>query len=605
MQTKHFFTIILFSLLNSVGATCQVQVNKINQQWQLMVDQKPFDIKGATFGYAEDIDNFDKYFEDLKNIGVNTIRLWATNEHTPRLLDIANTYGIKVMVGIWMRHGRPGMEDDDSFNYLEDEDGKKVMYENAVQVVKKFKDHPAVLTWGIGNEVYLNMATDPEKEAYSRLLEQICSDIKLLDPNHPITSVEAWTYGLDWWVKYVPSIDIYGLNSYGPGAGFLQDELEKRSIDKPYIITEFGVTGEWDINEKPNGIALEPTDEQKYNAIVNGYKEWIQPKPNCLGVYIFHYGTGNDFLTSWLFTHYNDYYRPQYWAIKKAYTDKAPTNRVPVINRFHIPNHNPESGNWIPVDLEITDPENDDMIVSFHYNQRTGSRKRRNSVLPLEFRGNISDGFQIKLPKEDGAIKVYAHVIDGFKNMGIATTSTIVSDDIAKKRKYLVPKAKLPFYVYKDGDDDLPYLPTAYMGNYKALTVDLDHTEQVHSGRYSIKIKYDARKDWYGIGLVDPANDWGDILGGYDISKANSFSFWARTKDQNIDVKIGFGLIANDKPYPDTAKPMLEVTLTPKWKKYTIKTKKLDLSCIRTGFVLFASADGFRQTIYIDDIVFE
>lgn len=604
MQTKHLFSVILFSLLNCFGAYCQVKVNKIDQQWQLMVDQKPFDIKGVTFGYDQDIDNFERHFKDLKNIGVNTIRLWATNDLTPQLLNIAHTYGIKVMVGIWMRHGRPGMEDDDSFNYLEDNEGKEVMYRNAIEVVNTFKDHPAVLTWGIGNEVYLNMATDPEKEAYSILLERICSEIKSIDPNHPITSVEAWTFGLDWWEKFVPSIDIYGLNSYGPGAGYLQAELEKRSIDKPYIITEFGVTGEWDITEKPNGIALEPTDEQKYNAITTGYKEWIQPKPNCLGVYIFHYGTGSNFATSWLLTHYNDYFRPQYWAIREAYTGKTPTNMVPVISTFSIPNHDPTSGKWIPVDLDILDPENDELTVSFHYNQRTGSRKRRNSVKPLEFRGNITEGFQIKLPKEDGAIKVYVHVIDSFKNMGIATVSTVVSDDIAKKRKYLVPKVELPFYVYKDGKD-LPYVPTAYMGNYKALTVDLENTEKVHSGQSSMKIQYDARKDWYGIGLVDPANDWGDILGGYDISNASSFSFWARTKDQNIDVKIGFGLIGNEKPYPDTSKPILEVTLTPKWKKYTIKTKKLDLSCIRTGFVLFAGADGFRQTIYIDDVVFE
>ena len=37
--------------------------------------------------------------------------------------------------------------------------------------------------------------------------------MKLVDPNHPMTSVEAWTFGLEWWEKYVPSIDIYGLNN--------------------------------------------------------------------------------------------------------------------------------------------------------------------------------------------------------------------------------------------------------------------------------------------------------------------------------------------------------------------------------------------------------
>ena len=40
------------------------------------------------------------------------------------------------MVGIWMRHGRPGMEDDDSFNYLEDKEGMEDMYKNAIKTCK-------------------------------------------------------------------------------------------------------------------------------------------------------------------------------------------------------------------------------------------------------------------------------------------------------------------------------------------------------------------------------------------------------------------------------------------------------------------------------------
>ena len=102
--------------------------------------------------------------------------------------------------------------------------------------------------------IYLNMDTDEEKVVYSKLLERICSDIKSIDSNHPTTSIEAWTFGLEWWQKYVPSIDIYGLNSYGSGGLYLFEELKKRNIDKPYIVTEFGVTGEWVIKEEKIGI---------------------------------------------------------------------------------------------------------------------------------------------------------------------------------------------------------------------------------------------------------------------------------------------------------------------------------------------------------------
>ncbi|WP_422103796.1 glycoside hydrolase family 2 TIM barrel-domain containing protein [Winogradskyella sp.] len=588
----------------SLFSFSQTTVEKIEGHWTLNIDGEPFDIKGATFGYDNDVANYDRYFEDLKFLGVNTIRTWATGDHAPQLLDAAEKHGMKVMMGIWMRHGRPGMEDDDSFDYLTDIKGMEEMYNNAISKVEAYKNHPAVLTWGVGNEVYLNIATDEEKMAYSKLLERICSKIKELDPNHPITSVEAWTFGMDWWQKHVPSIDIYGLNCYGPGANLLQEELEKRQIDKPYIITEFGVIGEWDVQTDKNGVKIEPLDKEKYHAIASGYRNWIANKSSCLGVYMFHYRSLNNFMSPWLFTHVNNLKRPQYWAIREAFTGNKPSNNVPNIEAFSLPDATYNSGTWIPMNLKVSDAENETLDISFYYNQREGSRKRRDQINPLNFRGNLSEGFEIELPKEHGAIKVYAYAKDSFDNLGIASTSIKVEDKDAKAVKYKVPKVNLPFYVYKD-NNDLPYSASGYMGNYKALSVDLNEKKEVHSGETAIRINYSEESGWYGIAFMDPANDWGDILGGYNISGAKTFSFWAKSKFSGVVVKLGFGLIDTDKPYPDTAKKAEEITLSSEWQKYTIKLKKADLSCIRSGLVLFANSYGYPQTIYIDDVVFE
>lgn len=596
------FFLILLSL--HVQSLAQTTLEKANGTWLLKVDGEPYDIKGVTFGYDKEVDHYAQYFQDLNFLGVNTIRLWATDTNTKKLLDAADQYGIKVMVGIWMRHGRPGMEDDDSFNYLEDEKGMETMFSNAIKTVEAFKNHPAVLSWGVGNEVYLNMATDEEKKAYSHFLERVCSNIKTIDSNHPITSEEAWTFGLEWWEKYVPSLDIYGLNSYGPGVDLLASEMNKRAIDKPYIVTEFGVTGEWDMEKNGHGVANEPTDQQKYDAIAKGYHNWIKNKPACLGAFVFHYGNGDDFLAAWLFSHFKEMYRPQYWAIREAFTGNTPVNSVPVINQFELSQSQGDSGQWVPVTLSTSDSEDETLEVAFYYNQRTGSRKRRNQILPINFRGNLSTGFEIQLPQEDGGLKIYASVKDAYSNVGIASTSIGVRDEMAKNRKYLVPKPTLPFYVYQD-DHDMPYQPSAYMGNYGAIEVDTSFKGEPYTGETSIKIRYTARDNWYGVGFVDPANDWGTILGGYDLSGAKTLSFWAKTSESKLAVKAGFGLIGSDKPYPDTAKKTEGLVLTPKWKKYTIKTKKLDLSCIRSGFIIFSNGNGFPHDIYLDDIVFE
>lgn len=602
---KHYGVICLILLgLVIFPVAAQTTVQKTEDSWQLIVDGNPYEVKGVTFGYDDDAAVYDDYFKELQSLGVNTIRTWATGENTPQLLDAARRHQIKVLVGIWMRHGRPGMEDDDRFDYLNDWEGKKDMYDNALQVVAQYKDHPAVLAWGIGNEVYLNMATDAEKKVYSALLEKICSEIKARDPNHPIVSVEAWTFGMDWWSTYVPSVDIYGLNCYGYGAALLQEEMEKKGIDKPYLITEFGVTGEWDIKDKINGVTVEPSDAQKYEAIVTGYKDWILPKSKNLGVFVFHYASEQNFMAPWLFTHVNGMTRPQYWAIREAYTGQKPLNTVPEIARFEIAESTADSGNWIPVKLQASDQESDSLQISFYYNQRSGSRKRRDQLIPLEFRGSLTAGFEIKAPPVDGPVKIYAYVADSYNNLGIASTGIQVKDEAARNRKYLVPRPALPFYVYQDGDKD-PYTASAYMGAHEAMTVDTQHPVDPKMGNACLKIKFYNGQSWYGLGLVDPANDWGDILGGYDLSGATTFSFWAKASQKKVKATIGFGLIEGDKPYPDTAKKSMEIKLTTQWKKYSIPLKGLDLSCIRSGFTLFSSNYGLGQDIYIDDIVFE
>ncbi len=603
---KYSIILIAFLLVNIITPTsyAQTTVEKNGNQWELLVDGKPFEIKGATFQFVDDVENYDKHFKDLKFLGVNSIRTWATGKNTKALLDAAYKHDIKVMAGIWMRHGRPGMEDDDSFNYLEDTEGMQDQYENAINFVKEHKDHPAVLTWGIANEVYLNIATDPEKEAYSKLLEKICKEVKRIDPNHPISSTEAWTFGFKWWQKYVPSLDIYGLNSYGYGANFLQEELNKANIDKPYVLTEFGVTGEWDIKQEVNGVKVEPSDGEKYDAIAKGYSEWIANKPNNLGAYVFHYGNDKTHLAPWLLMFYEGQTRPQYWATRKAYTNQDPVNWVPEIQEFGLSKSEAKSKIWVPVSLDVSDKENDELEFSFSYNHRKGSRKRRDQILSLNHRGDLKNGFEVQLPEVDGPTKIYVKVKDAYNNLGIASTGIIINDKKARKNKFLVPKAELPFFVYKDSEN-LPYAASGYMGDYKYMDVDIANTEDVHSGKTAIKMAYNSKGGWFGLAFQDPANDWGDILGGYDISGAKTFSFWAKASKWNVKARIGFGLIEKDKPFPDSAKKLVEIELERQWTRHTITLKKEDLRCIRSGFVIFGGGNGSEYEIYLDDIVFE
>ena len=56
---------LIFFLLISIyigRIHAQTTAEKVGENWQLLIDGEPYEIKGATFGYDEDIDNYDTYF---------------------------------------------------------------------------------------------------------------------------------------------------------------------------------------------------------------------------------------------------------------------------------------------------------------------------------------------------------------------------------------------------------------------------------------------------------------------------------------------------------------------------------------------------------------
>jgi hypothetical protein len=593
----------LFCYQQEVNAS-ESTVKKIDGQWKLLVDGKPFTVKGATFGRPYTKDNIGIFMKDLKSLGVNTIRTWGTGKETQLLLDSANAYGIKVMVGIWMRHGRPGMEGDDSFDYINDKKGREAMFKDAVDAVKLYKNHPAVLIWGVGNEVTLNLATDPEKKAYAQFLETVIQAIKAEDTRHAVASVSAWTFDWKWWKEFTPSLDIYGINVYGGGANQIPDEETKLGVDKPYLICEYGVNGEWEAKPDKNGLLVEPNDKQKYDVIAKGYSEWIASKPSCLGVYVFHYGNGTDHGAVWLNMYFNNCYRPAYWATREAYTGRKPLNYIPEISVFSLPDQPKAAGEWIPVKLQIDDAEKDSLQISFHYNQRTGSRTRRDQINILEFRGNLKTGYEILLPRENGLIKVYVFAKDSYNNLGIAQTSFVI--DNGRNTDRLIPGAKvtLPFYVYDEGKQ-YPYLPTGYMGDFQQLKVDGENKEQVHTGSSALKISYTNSGGWYGLAFVDPPDDWGDRAGGFNLMQATKLTFWAKASTDALSGTFGLGMIGNDKPFYDTGKKSEKFQLTREWKKYEIDIKGMDLRCIKTGFIMYLGGIGESYSFWLDDIRYE
>ena len=149
------------------------------------------------------------------------------------------------------------------------------------------------------------------------------------------------------------------------------------------------------------------------------------------------------------------------------------------------------------------------------------------------------------------------------------------------------------------------------MGDHGDISVNEGWTQDPHSGKTCIKITYTAkgsqRAGWMGLYWQNPANNWGDQMGGYDLTGYNKLTFWARG-EAGGEVISEFKIGGIRGAYSDSDSVTIgSITLTKKWKKYEIDLEGLDLSYISGGFGLSASSrnnpEGFN--IYLDDVRYE
>lgn len=170
----------------------------------------------------------------------------------------------------------------------------------------------------------------------------------------------------------------------------------------------------------------------------------------------------------------------------------------------------------------------------------------------------------------------------------------------------------VPFYVYDDfGSKNNHYIPTGWMGDVADLKMEMFCTTVKYRGNYSIKMVYSpaqkAIKQWVGVYWQNPANNWGDKKGGYNLTGAKKIVFFAKGERGNevlSEVKIG-GISG---VFADTDVAWIKnIKLTNEWKEYKINISEADLSSISGGFcVVFSKKDNPGGcTVYLDEIRYE
>ncbi|QNT97955.1 F5/8 type C domain protein [Streptomyces griseofuscus] len=410
-------------------ASGAVKVEGTQGNWRLTVGGQPYTVKGVTWGPAAS--DAPTYLPDVKAMGANTIRTWGTDGSSKTLLDAAAANGIRVINGFWLQPGGgPGA--GGCVDYVTDTTYKNAMLTEFAQWVDAYKSHPATLMWNVGNESVLGLQNcysgsqlEAERNAYTSFVNDVAKKIHSIDPDHPVTSTDAWTGAWPYYKRNAPDLDLYAVNSYSNVCKVRQDWLDG-GYTKPYIITETGPAGEWEVPDDVNGIPDEPTDIQKADAYTKAWNCVTGHQGVALGATLFHYGTEHDFGGVWFNLVPDGLKRLSYYAVKKAYTGStAGDNTPPVISNMtaDLASSAPAGGEFT-VHADVRDPDGDPITYKVFLSGNYANGDKR--LVEAQWRSTGNGTFVVTAPQKLGVWKVYLQAEDGHGNAGIETKSVKV-----------------------------------------------------------------------------------------------------------------------------------------------------------------------------------
>ncbi len=275
-KVKRVKRIVSLALLFAVWAyPAQAEVTVRGDS--LFVDGKAFQARGAS-GQTR--------LAELKARGATVVRTYG--EESPAVLAEAQKLGLKVIFGFWLEHPRRGFDYNDRASV-----DRQLAALRAT--VLKYKNSPALLAWGLGNEVESELTDDsivwPAIGEAARL-------VKSLDPAHPRMAVLAEAGGgkIAKLMKAAPDIDLLGVNSYGDALLDLPSRVRAQGWTGPLIVTELGAEGQWQAGSKPWGAAVELTSTEKA-ARLRRYLHELGPK--TAGQILFYWGQKQEVTPTW------------------------------------------------------------------------------------------------------------------------------------------------------------------------------------------------------------------------------------------------------------------------------------------------------------------
>ncbi|MGQ9635581.1 MAG: glycoside hydrolase family 2 TIM barrel-domain containing protein [Bryobacteraceae bacterium] len=394
----------------------RTEIRKENGRFQLYRGGKPYLIQGVV--YVGDMGGRFP-LKDVAVHGANSIR----SSGGRNVLDEAHRLGLSVLVNLPMR-----MESVHKFDYS-DEKAVREQFERVKQRVLELKDHPAVLAWSIGNELsvgYTNKAVWNAVNDVARMIHET-------DPLHPtMTVIGDGSINAGDIVeikKRAPDLDMLGINYY-MHVETVPAKIRQYDWDKPYVLTEWGPSGDWQVPRTEWKASIEETSTEKAQRFLERYQNVVlKDTERCLGSYAFIWGWRHERTQTWYGMHLETGERTEAVNVMQfLWTGHWPANRAPRIEDLRLEGRRaPDNvylkpGERYRATVQASDPDQDpiryrwEILAEVARAGYAGMGEKRPAPMPELIAKAEGPELVFQAPPQEGAYRVFVFLTDGKGN---------------------------------------------------------------------------------------------------------------------------------------------------------------------------------------------
>jgi hypothetical protein len=428
-------TLVLLAVLAGCGARAErapemtparAEIRHEGGRYQLYVNGEPFFIRGAGLEFGD--------VERLAAHGGNSFRTWRIDngrDTGQEVLDRAHRNGLYVTMGLEVARERPG-EGRGVFGFdYDDEVAVAAQLERLRAEVQQHANHPALIVWGIGNELNLG-ATNPRVwnavNGISRMIHEVA-------PTHLTTTMLAGVSRevVDEIRARAPDLDLLSVQMYA-GIADLPRRMAESGWEGPYMVTEWGATGHWEVAQTPWGAPIENNSSVKADLYLERYRTAIaSDTTQLIGSYVFLWGQKQERTPTWY-----GMFLPTGEATETVdvmhylWNGEWPANRAPRLESATLDGRTAydgiylEAGRAYPARVVATDPDGDELTYLWEVREesRAATEGGDDEEEPRLITGVIdrptAAEITLTAPREPGAYRLFVYVFDGRGSAGHA-----------------------------------------------------------------------------------------------------------------------------------------------------------------------------------------